>query len=192
MLFDVDGFKAYCINRGWIFDSYSSEFTFQFRICQFLDHISKQKYIELESNIERYDIKNKIKKEIDIDVLDENSKKIAIEIKFIRDQGSFNIGMFDYCKDIKFLEELVDEKFDKGIAIIFTTIKELYTPPNKIQRPKNIENLVLYNSFRVDKVLAGNLRIKTGSKDESLKLKGSYPLNWMDFNDSIKICLVYV
>jgi hypothetical protein len=31
-------FKAYCLERDWTFDQYSSEFTLQFILCRFLDY----------------------------------------------------------------------------------------------------------------------------------------------------------
>jgi hypothetical protein len=186
-------FKEYCKTRNWLFDDYTSEFTFQFRLCRFLEENNKFNIIELESSIERYNHYNLIKKEIDIDIYNSaNNKKIAIELKFVRDKGSYNIGMYKFCEDIKFLEELTERVFDKGYAIIFTTIQELFTQPKKQLKPKNIENLKLYNSFRVDKKLSGNLNIKTGTMKESLILLGEYDLIWEDFSDNIKACIVRI
>lgn len=188
----ITEFKKYCTDRKWTFDKYCSEFTFQFRLCRFLENNNKSNKIELESNIERYNYNKLIKKEIDIDLLTFDNKKIAIEIKFIRDQGSFNIGMYKYCEDIKFLEELTDLNFLEGYAILFTTIKELYTPPQKKQNPRNIENISLYNCFRVELKLKGNLKIKTGKMNESLTLRNEYEINWIDFDENIKACIVKV
>jgi hypothetical protein len=188
----ISGFKNYCSKRNWTFDNYCSEFTFQFRICRYLEEVNNNYFIELESNIERYDCGRLIKKEIDIDIISSDNKKIAIELKYVRDQGSFNIGMYKYCEDIKFLEELVETKFDIGYAIIFTNIKELYTAPNRTQNPKNEENKVLYTSFRINKKLTGELKIKTGTMNESLSLRGEYILNWEDFFQNIKVCIVKI
>ncbi len=192
MNIDIIEFKNYCISRNWIFDQYTSEFTFQFRLCRFIEEVHKDCYIELESNIERYGLSKLTKKEIDIDVIDKNKLKTAIEIKYIRDFGSHNIGMFSYCEDIKFLEEIVENVFENGLAIIFTTIENLYTEPKKELNPKNAENLTLYNAFRISRILSGELKIKTGKMDKAISLKGEYNLNWIDFTDTIKACIVKV
>lgn len=190
-IFHTD-FRTYCNERNWSFDNYTSEFTFQFRICRFLEYLYSNKIdIELESNINRYNISNLIKKEIDIDILKEN-QKIAIELKFVRDRGSYNIGMFNFCEDIKFIEELITSHiFHKGYAIIFTTISELFTP-NENLKPRNKENEVLYQKFRNERKLYADVRIKTGNMDRSLNLKGSYNLEWFDFTETIKVCIVEV
>lgn len=192
MNINIEEFKEYCQSRNWIFDEFTSEFTFQFRLCRFIEDLRDGYQIELESNIERYGLSDLIKKEIDIDILERNYNRTAIEVKYIRDFGSHNIGMFNYCEDIKFLEEIVGNVFNNGIAIIFTTIENLYTEPKKILKPKNIENLALYNAFRINRLLAGELKIKTGKMDRTLILNGQYNLNWVHFSDTIKACIVNV
>lgn len=189
---DIIEFKNYCNSRNWIFDQYTSEFTFQFRLCRFIENFYKDYKLELESNIERYGLSKLTKKEIDIDLVDNKNSKTAIEIKYIRDFGSHNIGMYSYCEDIKFLEEIVENIFDNGLAIIFTSIENLYTEPTKELNPKNTENLALYEAFRINRKLCGELKIKTGKMDKTLKLLGQYNLNWIDFNETIKACIVKV
>ena len=192
MNIDIQKFKTYCESRNWIYDDFASEFTFQFRLCRFIESLNKDYDIELESSIERYGLSNLSKKEIDIDIIDTDNNRIAIEIKYIRDSGSHNIGMFDYCEDIKFLEEIVEKNFNQGIAIIFTTIDKLYTPPKKSLKPKNSENLALYSAFRIHKLLQGELKIKTGKMNRSLILNKQYSLKWVDFTDTIMVCIVNV
>jgi hypothetical protein len=185
-------FKKYCNDKKWKWDNYTSEFTFQFRISRFLDSHYNNIEIELESSVFRYNISKLIKKEIDIDI-ELNNTKYAIELKYIRDKGSFNIGMFKYCEDIKFIEQLMENKIiEKGYAILFTTIPEVYSKPNKQLNPKNIENLKLYRAFRELYEVNGNLSIKTGKLNESLYLKGKYKLNWLDFIDNIKVCFIEI
>jgi hypothetical protein len=188
----VSEFKKYCVDRNWKFDNYTSEFTFQFRICRFLDSMNMANEIELESNIQRYNFPQLIKKEIDIDFIDLKGKKIAMELKFVRDLGSFNIGMYKFCEDVKFLEQLVQNGFDSGFALIFTTIEKIYTRSNKEMKPRNPENTALYCSFREKFQISGSLSIKTGNLNQSILLKGKYDLNWEDFLGNIKVCVVKV
>lgn len=188
----ITEFKKFCETKNWFFDDYTSEFTIQFRLCRFLDFLYTSNIIELESNIERYGYTALIKKEIDIDIRSDSGIRTAIELKFIRDQGSYNIGMYKFCEDIKFLEQLTELEFHKGLSIVFTNIKELYTKPNKPINPKNKENLHLYNCFRNEFKLKGEIKIKTGNFNDSLTLKGEYDLNWIDFTNYIKVCVIEV
>ncbi len=186
-------FKQYCKERNWIIDQYTSEFTLQFRLCRYIDSIDSNFNIELESNINRYGLYNLTKKEIDIDFYKKDTGRSSIEVKFIRDKGSFNIGMFKFYEDIKFVEELVNSsQFKNGFCLLFTSIPEIYTSPNKNINPRNKENLTLYNSFRNDKTLKGTVAIRTGKINQSITIEGIYKLCWIDFCDGIKSCMVEI
>ena len=192
-MFLISEFKKYSQSNSWNIDRYTSEFTLQFRICRFLQSIDSNFMIELESNINRYSLEKFTKKEIDIDYYKNDDMHSCIELKYVRDKGSYNIGMFSFYEDIKFVEELVESgKFQNGYCILFTSIKELYTPPNKKLNPKNKENIRLYDSFRVKKQLSGTVSIKTGPLNKSISIKGKYNLNWFDFQDDIKCCVLNI
>jgi hypothetical protein len=192
-MFSIFNFKDYCQSQGWSIDRYTSEFTLQFRICRFLQSLDSNLVIELESNINRYGLEKFTKKEIDIEYYKNDDKHSCIELKYIRDEGSYNIGMFSFYEDIKFVEELIESgKFENGYCVLFTSINKLYTPPNRILNPKNKENLKLYESFRIDKQLGGTVSIKTGSIDKSISIKGKYNLNWFDFDNEIKSCVIRI
>lgn len=185
-------FKTYCQSRGWKIDRFTSEFTLQFRLCRFLETLDPNFKIELESNINRYQIKGLSKKEIDIDLLN-NSERVAIELKYIRDQGSYNIGMFNSYVDIKFIEELIEtNEFQLGYCIIFSSLPEVYNTTEKALKPRNTENLPLYLSFKKDKILKGKVQIKTGNMNRSVKILGSYSLNWIEFQQDVKACVIKI
>ena len=192
-MFSISNFKDYCQSQKWTIDRYTSEFTLQFRICRFLQSLDSNLVIELESNINRYDLEKFTKKEIDIEYYNNDNIHSCIELKYIRDKGSYNIGMFRFYEDIKFVEELIESgKFENGYCVLFTSINKLYTSPNRILNPKNKENLKLYESFRIDKQLGGTVSIKTGSLDKSISIKGKYNLNWFDFDNEIKSCVIRI
>jgi hypothetical protein len=67
--FDLSDFKKYCNKRDWIIDKYTSEFTLQFRLCRYFEYKYNDICIELESNIQKYELSKLTKKEIDIDIL---------------------------------------------------------------------------------------------------------------------------
>ena len=192
-MFSISNFKDYCQSQKWTIDRYTSEFTLQFRICRFLQSLDSNLVIELESNINRYDLEKFTKKEIDIEYYNNDNIHSCIELKYIRDKGSYNIGMFRFYEDIKFVEELIESgKFENGYCVLFNSINKLYTSPNRILNPKNKENLKLYESFRIDKQLGGTVSIKTGSLDKSISIKGKYNLNWFDFDNEIKSCVIRI
>jgi len=192
-LFSISNFKDYCQSQRWTIDRYTSEFTLQFRMCRFLQSLDSNLVIELESNINRYGLEKFTKKEIDIEYYNNDDIHSCIELKYIRDKGSYNIGMFLFYEDIKFVEELIKSgKFQNGYCVLFTSIKELYTTPNRKLNPKNKENLKLYESFRIKKQLGGTVSIKTGRLDKSISIKGKYNLNWFDFDNEIKSCIVKI
>ena len=162
-------------------------------MCRFLQSLDSNLVIELESNINRYGLEKFTKKEIDIEYYNNDDIHSCIELKYIRDKGSYNIGMFLFYEDIKFVEELIKSgKFQNGYCVLFTSIKELYTTPNRKLNPKNKENLKLYESFRIKKQLGGTVSIKTGRLDKSISIKGKYNLNWFDFDNEIKSCIVKI
>jgi hypothetical protein len=158
-----------------------------------LQSLDSNLVIELESNINRYDLEKFTKKEIDIEYYNNDNIHSCIELKYIRDKGSYNIGMFRFYEDIKFVEELIESgKFQNGYCVLFTSIKELYTTPKRKLNPKNKENLKLYKSFREKKQLEGTVSIKTGKLYKSISINGKYKLNWFDFDNGIKSCIVRI
>jgi len=50
----------------------------------------------------------------------------------------------------------------------------------------------LYKSFSEKKQLEGTVSIKTGKLDKSISIKGKYNLNWFDFDNGIKSCIVKI
>lgn len=185
-------FKNFCEERGWDFDKrFTSEFTFQFRLCRFLDVFFQDRYnTELESSINRYQINNLVKKVIDIDLMDKRSnKRHAIEIKYLRDEGSYDVGMFEICKDIKFLEQLRTCNFSTCFSLVFTTVSKIHTPI-KLQKAKILSNLQLYNCFGKNFQITGNISLQTGKRE--VQIEGQYQLKWFDFSQTIKACLITV
>ena len=189
-MFSISNFKDYCQSQRWTIDRYTSEFTLQFRICRFLQSLDSNLVIELESNINRYGLEKFTKKEIDIEYYKNDDKHSCIELKYIRDEGSYNIGMFSFYEDIKFVEELIEVK---STQYPFSNFPDsINSSTNRILNPKNKENLKLYESFRIDKQLGGTVSIKTGSLDKSISIKGKYNLNWFDFDNEIKSCVIRI
>ena len=112
------------------------------------------------------------KKEMDI-FIDDNGSKYCIEIKYPT-SGQNPEQMFKACKDIKFLEQLVERGFKKSYFLMFAS-DDIYFNENSKRKSEGIFKL-----FRTDKLLKGTISKPTGKKDESITLKGKYNIEWKD------------
>ena len=185
-------FLEYNKERDWQFDEYTSEFTIQFRFARFLDEEFPRLYnIELESNIKRrgYELSKFTKKEIDIDLLIKKTKRRqAIEIKFIRDKGSYDIQYYKVCQDIRFLEQLRNKGYDTSFALIFTNLSQVYTR-REINRA-GIEKKNLYDCFQNQLCIKG--KIYLNQQHELFQFDKGYKLDWFDFGSAFKACIIKV
>ena len=187
----AQGFTKWLGEKGYMIDEYTSEFTIQFLLACFLDTVLPPGHkCELEVSIRRFNIVESLrKKEIDL-VVTIGNERHAIEIKFVRDRGTFNIGMFRISEDILFLEQLKDRGFNSVCSLAITNIPELYTLPNQQLNPRNAENLRLYTAFRIDRLLSGTLKILTGNLNEEVTLQREHRLEWFDFISKTKMAVV--
>ena len=97
----------------------------------------------LERNISYFKIfENLVKKEIDISVIDEFNKKTAIEIKYPTN-GQYPEQMFQFCKDIKFLEQLKKFGFEDNIFLVIANDKNFW-------QSQPVEGII-YQYFRVER-----------------------------------------
>lgn len=187
-------FKKYCDSYGWFFDSNSSEFTFQFRLGWFINFYYPSKYIvDFETHIRKFreqEPKYK-KKEIDIHLLErDNLQNHAIEVKFVKDKMGYDISLFEMCRDIKFLEDMINhQKFASCYSIAFSTIANSYTAPQNVKYNLTHKRLSFYKKFREDHCITGNMY---RNENEQFDFDKMYKLDWFDFSDTIKACVVEV
>jgi hypothetical protein len=162
---------------------FENEIALQIELIIILRRILGKKYhIYPEKNIRSFNLSGYdfIKKEIDITILGEG--KYAIELKFPR-QGQYPEQMFKVCEDIRFLEQLRENGFAENYFIMFTDLPNFYS---------NIGGGLIYNKFRRDKVLSGEIIKPTGAKDKIIKLNGNYNIEWKNFQDELKFIKVIV
>jgi len=186
-------FIKYCDHYGWYFDNHSSEFTFQFRFGWFLNSISSNQYlIDFETNVKKkFEIRDTCKTELDIYVYDKmHNTNNGIEIKYIKDKMGYDISLYKMCEDIKFLEELqATNIFTTTYSVAFTSIQNSFTPPKNGKYKASGERLEFYRNFRerhfIPKAIYRNNK-------QQLTLRNEYKIEWIDFNESIKVCLIEV
>lgn len=188
----ISQFRIYCENYGWTFDINSSEFTFQFRLGWFLNEIYKDRYlIDFETNVKKFEIPKKIKAEIDIYIYDKDNKSNhAIEIKYIKDRSGYDISLYKMCEDILFLEHLKETKiFMNTYVLVFSSVKNSFTAPENGKYKVKGERLEFYKSFREKKLITGKVY---RNKEQQLMFKNEYKIDWFDFTDNIKACLIII
>ena len=123
------------------------------------------------------------KKETDISVYSEDhSTKYVIELKYPRN-GQHPEQMFSVCKDICFCEQLHQKGFVNCFSIIVVDDPLFYEGEKKTG---------IYQHFRSDVPVHGEIRKPTGKKDCSFKIKGSYPVIWESLKNNIKYAVVEI
>ncbi len=114
-----------------------------------------------------------VKKEIDI-VIFNDKESFAIELKFPR-KRAYSRRMFQFIKDIRFIEQLKDSGFKGGCAFVLVDDKNFCTG-------NVLENSGIYGYFR-DKEKEINGKIENPNKGETPKnicIDGNYKIKWSD------------
>ena len=140
--------------------------------------------VQFERNASYFGLdKNKFeKKEIDISIFsDEISKLCVMELKYPRN-GQYPESMFGFCKDIKFLEQLVNEGFKSAYFVAVADDHLFYSGNDK----------GIYGLFRNGQPITGEIKKPTGPKDKSVHIKGLYVAEWLKVVGSTKYCLIEV
>jgi hypothetical protein len=100
-------------------------------------------------------------------MIKKKNKKIAIELKHPLN-GQYPEQMFSFIKDIKFLEELIENGFTKCISLVLVK--------NKLFYEGNIKNGI-YSYFRGNQIISNSIDKPTGKLKETLTLTGKYRIN---------------
>lgn len=156
-----------------------NEFSLQHELGIYLRNNLKSKKVEFERNVKYFGLQKSqfIKKEIDISIYD-NKNYCAIELKFPRN-GQYPESMYNFCKDIKFLEELKSNGFDKCYFIALVDNKKFYSSTN-------LQNTGIYAPFRTEGAnpipsLDGTIIKPTGGNNTYIILNGIYQVKWQKF-----------
>jgi len=112
-----------------------------------------------------------VKKEIDLVIVSPAPRRhFALELKCSRlRQGRFPETMFDVCRDLQFLEQLVSHGFCGGLFAILADSPLFYDTGKQDG---------IYSYFKGGQPLHGEIRKPTGEKDQVVNLHGSYCVQW--------------
>jgi hypothetical protein len=141
--------------------------------------------IQVERNIDYFDLEKDhyLKKEMDIVIFTPDKKDCrCIEVKFPT-QGQHPEQMFSACKDVRFLEQLVESGFAHCYFMMFADDHLFYIDKGGSK---------IFKMFRNEKVIKGEIRKPTGKKDEVLTLQREYKIEWRTLMDSLRYFLIEV
>ena len=174
---------AEAVGKGQI--SIYNEFSLQHELGIFLRaHLSDCR-VEFERNISDFQLNKESfqKKEIDIAVTSFSGERLnVIELKYPRN-GRVPESMFDFCKDIAFLERLVSSGFKSAYFLAFVDQKTFYTG-------KNVEGI--YGLFRSRVPITGKISKPCEPRNCDVTITGSYTADWFPVCGNTKYCLVQV
>ena len=163
-----------------------NEASIQYELAIFLRKTIGGTYkIQLERNISYFGLNKShvLKKEMDIVIFKQNKEEIhCIELKYPR-QGQYPEQMFSACKDVKFLEQLVNSGFNTSYFMMFADDPLFYIEKG---------DSGIYRMFRKEKVIKNNIRKPTGRKDQVLSIDGVYNIYWTRITDKLKYFIIKV
>lgn len=165
-----------------------NEFSLQHEFGIFLRKIQQNMKVQFERNVSFFPIQmdDPIKKEIDLTVFDPNKKLLdsALEFKYPRN-GKYPEGMYDFCKDIAFLEQLKTAGFKSAYFIAFTDLPLFW---------QGRETDGIYGYFREQRPLTGTIFKPTGEGKNiaSVTISGRYTINWTKVADKLMYTLVEI
>jgi len=161
-----------------------NEFSLQHELGAFLRNQLPELKVQFERNVSYFNLdkRNYEKKEIDLVIFSNpNNVKVVIELKYPRN-GQVPESMFSFCKDIKFLEQLLSSGFKSAYFIAVADDKLFYSgAPNGI-----------YGLFRSEQEITGKIKKPTGAKNKEVNLFGSYKAVWQQIIGTTKYCLIKV
>ena len=161
-----------------------NEFSLQHEIGILMRQAWPEKFIQFERNVSffGYDKIDFEKKEIDISVFPSVGSPLrAIELKFPRN-GQYPEQMFSFCKDIVFLEQLVEAGFSYGCFLAFADDTNFYQGASR----------GIYTHFRDGLPLKGEIRKPTGDTSKSVTISGSYQVDWKPVIGNMKYTIIEI
>lgn len=162
-----------------------NEFSLQHELGIFLRTQLGECKIRFERHISHFKLLKAgfIKREIDISITSASGTErlSAIELKYPR-SGRVPETMFDFCKDISFLEQLVAAGFQSGYFLAVVDDAQYYS--GKCEG--------IYGLFRGGTPINGKIRKPTGAKDDEVTIAGSYTASWVPLSGTGRFCLLEV
>ena len=161
-----------------------NEFSLQHEVGIFLRNCISNRKIQFERNVSHFGWEKKefYKKEIDLCVLGDSYPDCAIELKYPRN-GRHPEEMFSFCKDIAFVEQLIQAGFSSGYFLVVTEDPLFYSGGTS----------GIYGLFRGGRSITGKIQKPTGEKDTHVSVLGSYKADWKPVKDKmVYLSLIHI
>ena len=162
-----------------------NEFSLQHELGIFLRSNAPSCKVEFERNVSHFNLqKNEFeKKEIDISIVDRNTQEWlgVIELKYPRN-GQVPEQMYSFCKDISFLEQLVQAGFKAGAFVAVVDDPLFYSGRSE----------GIYSMFRGGMAIHGEIAKPTGAEKLKIEIRGKYHASWEEIHGKSKWCIVNV
>lgn len=161
-----------------------NEFILQHELGIFLRSKLAGCKIQFERNVSHFKLTKTDfeKREIDIAVTSIAGERLsALELKYPRN-GQVPESMFSFCKDIAFLEQLVQSGFQSAYFLAVVDHKRFYSGVST----------GIYGHFRGGMPITGTIVKPTGLKDSVVTISGCYTATWVPVLGNSKFCLVCI
>ena len=161
-----------------------NEFSLQHEIGILMRQVLPDCRVQFERNVSFFGFNKTMfeKKEIDISIFTSAKNPMkAIELKFPRN-GQHPEQMFSFCKDIAFLEQLVEAGFEKACFIAFADDPLFYRGSSH----------GIYEYFRSGLPLTGEIRKPTGKSDKAVTIYGEYQIEWHPVKGDLKYTMIEI
>jgi len=160
-----------------------NEFSLQHELGIFLRGVMPGWKIQFERNVGHFfsDRSSFTKREIDIVGFSDSDHELgfAFELKYPRN-GQHPEQMYSFCKDIAFLEELVDAGFRRAAFLVFAEDHRYYRGSAD----------GIYGHFRNSRPLHGIINKPTGSQGGHVEVRGTYTVEWVPVAVDFRYALV--
>lgn len=173
-----------CLASG-VIEIYN-EFSLQHELGLFLRaQIGDAFRVQFERPTQFFGIGHRLtKREIDISVFQPDRREWhAIELKYPRN-GQYPEQMFQFCKDVAFLEELACHGGMASGMLLIVADDPLFYGRGSTDG--------IYGPFRGGIPLTGEIRKPTGKRDVVLKIDGSYRIEWVSLSGSTKCARIVI
>ena len=160
-----------------------NEFSLQHELGIFLRDKLPSFKVEFERNVGHFNLQKGrfVKKEIDISVVNRSTGECSavIELKYPRN-GQVPEQMFSFCKDIMFIEQLVQAGFKSGAFVAVADDPLFYS--GKAEG--------IYSMFRAGEPIHGEITKPTGAKDSKVHVRGRYQASWQEIQSKTRWCII--
>lgn len=164
-----------------------NEFSLQHELGLFLrNETPKSLKVQFERNVSYFGMEKEatLKREIDIVVFSSRGDVpvVALELKYPRNR-QYPVQMFNFCKDIAFLESLVTSGFRQGVFVAFADDRLFY---------KGGRGGKIYDFFRSGRELHGAIPKPPSVKVDEFAIRGKYKIEWEPVCGSLRYATVVV